>query len=63
MGVLGDASPASPATLTTLYVMPTTSFFLCCGMKGMWSSNHWALFIRVAIRELASKSLISTMVS
>ena len=27
MGVLGEASPASPATFTTLYVMPTTSFF------------------------------------
>ena len=28
IGVLGDASPASPTTLTTLYVMPTTLLFL-----------------------------------
>ena len=28
IGVLGDASPASPATVTTLYVTPTTFFFL-----------------------------------
>ena len=58
MGVLGDASPASPATFTTLYVMPTTSFFLWASMNGMWSSNHCALSMRTFMRSLASKSLI-----
>ncbi len=40
IGVLGEESPASPATLTVLYETPTTFSFLCAGSKGELSSNH-----------------------
>src|SRR5690606_15663406 len=61
IGVAGEVSPLSAATITVLYETPTTFFFLCWGIKGALSSNHWALCEITSILADMSNSLLWTV--